>query len=370
MSVYGFYKTAKLVHFINKDSKRKWKDKYTRLRGVAERLGLTPKARQKLEWIIFYETVGKENATYTANYFGITRKTLHKWLKRFDEANLRSLEELSRAPVKRRSWEVTLRQESQIIKLRKKTKCKYGKKKLKKLYFDEYNESISTWKIEKVVRKHRLYREKTVKNAQTEAKRKKKKKILIHDIKGRKEYGNVYGFVWHIDTVIIYWYGVRRVIFTAIEDITKIAFARVYTTNKSDYAADFLKRLMFLVEGKVEIMHSDNGAEFEKEFRKTCAALDVEQVFSRPRTPKDNPSLERFNRTLQDEWLSLSEVGLDDIEDANKDLTDWLAEYNDYRPHESLDYQTPLSYAQKQFFEVLPMWSARTPFRYNRYCVV
>jgi transposase-like protein len=185
MSVYGFYKTAKLVHFINKDSKRKWKDKYTRLRGVAEKLGLTPKARQKLEWIIFYETVGKENATYTANYFGITRKTLHKWLKRFDEANLRSLEELSRAPVKRRTWEVTLRQESQIIKLRKKTKCKYGKKKLKKLYFDEYGQSISTWKIERVVRKHRLYREKEVKRAYVKAKRKKKKKILIHDI--RKE---------------------------------------------------------------------------------------------------------------------------------------------------------------------------------------
>ncbi len=76
--------------------------------------------------------------------------------------------------------------------------------------------------------------------------------------------------------------------------------------------------------------------------------------------PTDNPALERFNWTLQDEWLSLSEVGLDDIDDANKDLTNWLIEYNNYRPHESLDYLTPLEYAQQNFFQVLPMWSART----------
>ena len=30
--------------------------------------------------------------------------------------------------------------------------------------------------------------------------------------------------------------------------------------------------------------------------------------------PTDNPSLERFNRTIQEEWLELSETGLDDIQ--------------------------------------------------------
>jgi hypothetical protein len=180
-------------------------------------------------------------------------------------------------------------------------------------------------------------------------------------ILGRKEYGNVYGFVWHIDTIIIYWYGVRRIIFTAIEDITKIAFAGFYKTNSSKNSSDFLERLMYLVKGEVNFIHSDNGSEFEGSFADACDLLGLTHIYSRVKTPTDNPSLERFNRTLQDEWLSLSEVGLDDINKANKDLTDWLAEYNNYRPHESLDYQTPLSYAQKQFFEVLPMWSARTP---------
>ena len=119
--------------------------------------------------------------------------------------------------------------------------------------------------------------------------------------------------------------------------------------------------MIYLVEGKVELMHSDNGSEFEGKFALACKKLGIEQVYSRPRTPKDNPALERFNWTIQDEWLGLSEVGLDDILEANRDLSNWLIEYNAHRPHQSLDYQTPLDYAQEHYFKkVLPMWSART----------
>lgn len=345
-----------IVHFLHKDNQRAWKGKYNLLRGVAARLGLSSSAKQRLEWIIFYQTVGKENASCTAKYFGISRKTLHKWLKRYDDSNLRFLEEVSRAPVKRRGWEVTPKEEEQVITLRKNTKCRYGKKKLKALYLKEYKEEISTWKIERVVRRHRLYREKEIKRAYTKAKRDKKKKILIHDIERKKEFG----FIWHIDCIILWWYGRRRVIFTAIEDITKIAFARIYKTNSSQFSKDFLERLTYLVKGRVNFIHSDNGSGFEGSFKGACNLLGLTHIYSRPRTPTDNPALERFNWTLQDEWLELSEVGLDDIDAANKDLTDWLVEYNNYRPHESLDYKTPLEYAQQNFFKVLPMWSART----------
>lgn len=120
---------------------------------------------------------------------------------------------------------------------------------------------------------------------------------------------------------------------------------------------------MYLVEGRVELMHSDNGSEFKKSFEKACTTLGIIQVYSRPKTPKDNPALEKFNDTLQREWLRYSEEGLDDIERANKDLTTWLIKYNSVRPHQSLDYLTPLEYAEKYYFskqKVLPMYPAST----------
>lgn len=54
----------------------------------------------------------------------------------------------------------------------------------------------------------------------------------------------------------------------------------------------------------------------------------------------------------------MSEVGLDEVDEANLDLTDWLIEYNNHRPHEALDYRTPLAYAYEE--KVLPMTPAST----------
>jgi transposase InsO family protein len=349
----NFKRSVQMAYFPTKDPPLR--ERWVRVRRVAELVGLSSKAKEKLEWIIFYHTFGKENAKSTSSYFGISRKTFHKWLKRFDEGNLRSLEEESKAPVRRRTWEVTYKEEERVVSLRK-AHIKWGKKKIKRIYFDSYQESISTWKIERVIRKWNLFPDREKHRKYLRIKAKRKEKLLIKDFVRQDSFG----FLWHIDAIIIWWYGARRVIFTAIEDTTKIAFARVYKTNSSNFSKDFLLRLMYLADSKVNYIHSDNGSEFEGSFSEACDDLRVTQIYSRPHTPKDNPSLERFNWTVQDEWLSLSETGLDNIDDANKDLTNWLIEYNNVRPHETLDYQTPLSYAYQKFPEVLPMTPAST----------
>ncbi len=322
---------------------------------------LSPKGQEKLEWIIFYHTLGKQQATYTAGYFGITRKTLHKYLARFDERNLRSLEEHSRRPERVRFWMVTPEEEKNIKTLRKKN-MEFGKKKLKVLFKKEYGADISTWKIERVIRYHKLYPDPVKHTKQVQKRRNAQPKIRIHTVKEQLQTIKQFGFLWHIDAIVIWWNGQRRIIFTALEDKTKIAFARVYKSNTSGFSEDFLKRLMYLVEGKVEIIHSDNGSEFAGVFETACGKLNITQIYSRPYTPKDNPALERFNKTVQEEWLDFSEAGLIDIKQANADLTQWLVKYNSYRPHEALDYLTPLEYAQQNFFKVSPMWSARTAY--------
>jgi transposase InsO family protein len=210
-----------------------------------------------------------------------------------------------------------------------------------------------------VIRKHNLYPdpEEHKKKVKKRKKRKKKDKTTINNFNTDRIKP---GKLWHTDTIILWWYGQRRVIFTALEDKTKLGFARAYPSGSSRQAADFLKRLIYLSDSDIKIIHSDNGSEFAGEFEKACLKLGIKQVYNRVRTPTDNPALERFNWTVQDEWLTMSEVGLDDIKEGNQDLTEWLIEYNSIRPHKSLDYQTPLEYAQKNYFKVLPMWSART----------
>ena len=157
----------------------KVKDKWARLRSIAQDIPLSTQAQLRLEWTIFYYTVGGKNATATANHFGVSRKTFHKWHVRFDERNLHTLEDHSKAPKNPRGWEVNFKEEARIIKLRK-SRMKYGKKKLKVIYKRKYGETISTWKIERVIRKHQLFPDKLAyqKRIKKKARRAKKSKKL------------------------------------------------------------------------------------------------------------------------------------------------------------------------------------------------
>jgi DNA-binding MarR family transcriptional regulator len=166
--MYRLSKNVKLAYFPVSDIVH-IPDKWSLLRMVGKRT-LSDKAQLKLEWIIFYHAVGKEHTNDTTAHFGITRKTLHKWLKRFDEKNLSSLEEKSRKPANTRKREISMLQEERVKKLRNKHK-RWGKMKLQRRYLKVYGEYISSWKIQRVIEDNNLYFDKVVQ--QRKAKRQK-----------------------------------------------------------------------------------------------------------------------------------------------------------------------------------------------------
>ena len=316
---------------------------------------LSLKAQLKLEWIIFYQTIGKGNAVKTADHFGINPKTLHKWKKRFNERDLSTLEEKSKAPFKTRARDISSLQRLRIRELRKKH-LRWGKLKLRKRYVEVYGEYISSWKFQVVIEEEHLYFDKAKHNKQQkkreQAQKQPKKRIhtLLKEMKTN--------FLWHVDTVVFTLpRGGYRYLLTAIDDYSKLSYARLYTTHSSKQAADFLRKLHYLTEGEIINLHHDNGSEFRKDFEKACRDLSLPQWYSRVRTPKDNAVLERFNRTIQEEFVEMIDIGLEDIREFNQRLTEWLIEYNSIRPHQALDYQTPLGYIDSQ---VLPMSSSRT----------
>lgn len=318
-------------------------------------------AQLKLEWIIYYHTQPKSSVKQTATQFGITRKTLHKWLKRFKDKRLAGLEEISTTPLKTRKRQISLEHRVRIKSLRNKYPH-YGKMKLVSLYFKQYQDSISSWKIQKIIESDNLYPDK--------AKALKRKKKLIHSrIQSRRRITNLVkankvNYLWHVDTVILtISSGGYRYLLTAIDEVSKLAFARLYTTHTSRNAADFLERLNYLTQSKVLNLHHDNGSEFKKEFEEACELLNIPQWYSRPHTPKDNAVLERFNRTIQEEFVEALDVDPYLTDEFNLKLLDWLIEYNNVRPHQTLAYKTPLEYLDHYWLtnpQVSPMSSSST----------
>lgn len=345
---YGF------LEYITRQSAREKNryEKWTRMRQVAGLQGLSHEGQKRLEWLIFYHTQGK-NIKKTCEHFGISRRVFWKWRKRFDEKTPLTLECQSRAPKTRRQREITPLEEERVVELRRQY-IRYGKEKLAIKYEQRYGSKISAWKVQKTIEKYKIYYY-PAKNQRTQAKRKKaQQKKRITELRKKRRNGYLFG----VDTIVRYWNGRKRYILTAIDSISKVGFAHMYTSHSSQTAADFLHRLKHLSNGHIENVQTDNGSEFHEYFEKACGELEINHYWSRTHTPKDNSVCERFNRTLEEEFIQLGNRIVDPVE-FNRKLTEWLIEYNFYRPHHSLNYMVPMYLIQRDK-HLLPMYSSDT----------
>ena len=153
------------------------------------------------------------------------------------------------------------------------------------------------------------------------------------------------GDLVEIDAVILIKDGVRRYILTAIDCESDFAFAYAYKTLSSATARDFLRKLLGIVPFEVRRIQTDNGSEFAKHFREELVELGIPHFHTYPRTPKMNAFIERFNRTIQEEFAYGHRITLaHDIVSFNEKLIEWLVWYDTKRPHHSLGLLSPMQY--------------------------
>ena len=338
-----------------KTKKKPLLNKYDRWKEVAKQLKLSPEAKMRLEWIVFYYVRAGENASLTCRYFGIVPKTFYKWFKLFDEKNLRTLESRNKSPLNKRKPEYTPDEVQKTIALRL-IYPTLGRLKLQVLYREEYGQDIHDWHLRRIIHDFKLFAQRAVKiktkRQQVQGQAWKKKRIT--DL--RQEPFS--GFLLELDSIVIYDSGEKRYILTAIDYYSRFAFACMYKSKASRNAADFLRRLYLLFDGRIKNIHIDNGSEFKKEFLKAAAELKIELYHARPYQPKDKPLIERFNGIIQQEYINLGHFTLD-VEKFNNNLIDWLLFYNFKRPHHSLGLHRPIEYVKLKS-EVLPMYSPMT----------
>jgi transposase InsO family protein len=127
-------------------------------------------------------------------------------------------------------------------------------------------------------------------------------------------------------------------IHTAIDSHTRLAYSEVLADEKGATAAGFWSRAAdwFVALGvQVECVQTDNGACYKSfAFRD---AVDVSGAIHRrlpPRRPAWNGKVERFNRTLVDEWAYVRVYRSDTTRTAA--LARWLHLYNHHRHHTAI----------------------------------
>jgi transposase InsO family protein len=328
-------------------------DRFERWKMVAREQKVSREALQRLDWLIFYFARANKNASLVCRHFGIARKTFHKWFNLFDDKNIRTLESQNKSPINKRKPEYSPEEVRKTIALRQKYPT-LGRLKLQILYLEEYGESIHDWHLRRIIHDFKLFAERAVKTKRQKAQGRIWKKRRISDLK--KEPFS--GFLLELDSIVIYDNGEKRYILTAIDYYSRFAFAMMYKSKASLNAADFLRRLYLLFDGRIQNIHIDNGSEFKKEFLKAAEKLKIKLYHARPYQPKDKPLIERFNGIIQQEYINLGHFTLD-VEKFNNNLVDWLLFYNFKRPHHSLGLQRPIDYVNLKS-KVLPMYSPMT----------
>jgi putative transposase len=98
--------------------------------------------------------------------------------------------------------------------------------------------------------------------------------------------------------------------------------------------------------GIPEHIRSDNGPEFiAYALQDWLKAKEVNTLYIEPGSPWENGHIESFHGKLRDEFLNRELFG--SLTEAKVLAEAHRIEYNQQRPHSSLDYQTPQEYARR-----------------------
>jgi transposase InsO family protein len=124
-------------------------------------------------------------------------------------------------------------------------------------------------------------------------------------------------------------------IHSAIDAHSRLAYSEIHTDERATTAIGFWRRAQafFINYGiTVERVLSDNGSCYRaKDFTAELVAAGIKHKFTRPYRPQTNGKVERFNRTLQNEWAYARAYRSEAA--RTRALDTWLHMYNHHRHH-------------------------------------
>ena len=277
--------------------------------------------RQRI--LVYYTKHG--NATKTANRFRISRKTLYKWLNRWD-GTWQSLKDKSRRPhhSPRKHTEEELKQIRRLAK-------KHGWRDIILAYQEMrekhgYTKSYGSFK--RIVRQ--LYDEKGKKKRT----RRKNKPYQPAEYPGQKVQIDVKYVPGEcaVDGRKYYQY-------TAVDECTRWTYRQMYDEHSTYSSKAFLDELIENAPFAIREVQTDNGAEFTKAllsndpndkslFEQALAAYGIQYHRIRVATPRHNGKVERQHRI--DQMRFYDHLRMFNLEDGRKQLAAYQKRSNDY----------------------------------------
>jgi len=321
--------------------------RYRQMLSSLRRFSRDEVAQQRWRIMEFYDKYG-EQATREA--FGADRKVISRWWQKLKhhEGALEGLIPQSTRPKRTRTMIVAVEIVQHIRQIRQEYP-RLGKEKIKPL-LDEYCEknglkAIAESTIGKVIKHYKFFYQKAGRVYHDPSRKQpdKQKRLRVKRSPRHEDFGHIIA-----DTVERVTDGVKDYFYNAIDAKLKFALTLNYKGLNSKNMKDFYERFNAVYPLQIKDWQTDNGSENLGEFDKTLQKAAIPHLFIYPRCPKINSIIERYNRTLQEEFI---DNHLDIIHDKplfHEHLAQYMVFYLTKRIHKSLDKMTPIDYLIKK----------------------
>lgn len=152
---------------------------------------------------------------------------------------------------------------------------------------------------------------------------------------------------WSLDFVHDQMANGRRFrILNIVDDVTRQCLAAIADTSISGQRVARELTDLICMRGKPGVIVSDHGTEFTSNAIFSWAKDHaVDWHYIAPGKPMQNGYIESFNGRMRDELLN--ETLFFGLDHARQAITEWVADFNQARPHSSLGYQTPAAFAAR-----------------------
>jgi transposase InsO family protein len=271
-----------------------------------------------------------------AHRFDVSRQAIHRWLRWYEDQGLPGLADRSHRPP-RCAHQMPPAVEVWVLEARRRSP-EWGPRRL-------VHEAVRAG-VDPAPSRSGVYRAlKRAELIEPGGRRRRDRRFRRWERGGAME-------LWQIDVVggVVLADGRDCKILTGIDDHSRFVvcagvMARATSRAVCAHFAQALRR-----HGVPQEVLTDNGKVFtgrfgikdvEVLFDRICRENGIDHLLTAPRRPTTTGKIERFHRTLREEFL-LGRV-FEDLPSAQAELDRWVVSYNTERPHSAVQMATPAS---------------------------
>jgi transposase InsO family protein len=269
-----------------------------------------------------------------ASRWGVSRQTVHTWLRRYEERGLPGLEDRSHRP----SWspqQMPAHVEATVLEWRR-TNPGWGPRRLL--------HELGKAGIEPVPSRSGVYRALVRSGLIDPTARKPRSRRWKRWERARPME------LWQLDLVggMVLADGSELKILTGVDDHSRYCVTAAVMPKATSRAVCTAFTAALRRHGIPSEVLTDNGKQFTGRFSKPpievlfdriCRENGIEHALTKPRSPTTTGKVERFHRSLREELLTGTIFA--DAHAAQRALDAWVEHYNTARPHQGIGMDTP-----------------------------